>query len=73
MNLQETVKSFVKEAMKTPCQTPNAQYDIEIHDKSIEIKVELPMQLELSKGEAKLLEANLHNMLELTLSKYFKK
>jgi hypothetical protein len=59
------------EAVKTKCQTPDAQFNIEINDKSVSVKVELPMELDLSESEAKLLESNIHNAMELVLAPYF--
>jgi hypothetical protein len=59
------------EAVKTKCQTPDAQFNIEINDKSVSVKVELPMKLDLSESEAKLLESNIHNAMELVLAPYF--
>ncbi len=59
------------EAVKTKCQTPDAQFNIEISDKSVSVKVELPMELDLSESEAKLLESNIHNAMELVLAPYF--
>jgi len=64
------IKKFT-EALKTECQTPEAVYNIEINNKSVSVEVELPMELDISEDEAKLLESNIHNMMELVLSKYF--
>lgn len=61
------------EAVKTPCQTPDAQFHIEIKDKKVSVEVELPMELELTEKEAKLLEYNIHNAIELVLARYFDK
>ena len=58
-------------ATKTKCQTPNAVFHIKINTKSIQCKVNLPFELELPINEAKQLEANIHNVLEIVLSKYF--
>lgn len=64
------IKKFT-EALKTECQTPEANYNIEINKKSVSVEVELPIELDLSEDEAKILEANIHNMMEVILSKYF--
>lgn len=66
------LKKF-NEAIETECQTPDAVYNISIDTKSIDCKVDLPFDLELSDEEAAELEANIHNMLEITLGKYFNK
>lgn len=65
------IKKF--EAMKTECQTPDAVYTIKIGDKTISCSVKLPFDLDLDEGEAKVLESNIHNSMELVLSKYFVK
>ncbi len=59
------------EALKTKCQTPEAQYHIEINNDKISVEVDLPMDLDLSEADAKLLESNIHNMMELVLAQYF--
>lgn len=59
-------------AMKTECQTPGAQFHTVIKPKVVEIKVDLPKALNLDLEEAKILEANLHNAMELVLARYFK-
>jgi hypothetical protein len=65
--------SFEKfESIKTPCQTPETQYSISIENNKIQVNIDLPMNLDLTEDEAKILEANIHNVMELTLSKYFK-
>jgi hypothetical protein len=61
------------ESVKTECQTPEANYNIEINDDKISVEVELPMKLDLTEDEAKLLESNIHNVMELVLAQYFKK
>lgn len=58
-------------ADSTVCQTPGAQFHIHITDTAIECSVDLPEPLSLTEEEAKLLEANLHNALELVLARYF--
>lgn len=66
------IKRF-KEAVRTECQTPDAQFNIEINDSKVSVEVELPMNLDLTEDEAKLLESNIHNAMELVLAPYFKK
>ena len=58
------IKKFT-EAVKTECQTPEANYNIEINDSKVSVEVELPMELDLTEDEAKLLESNIHNAMEL--------
>jgi ssDNA-binding Zn-finger/Zn-ribbon topoisomerase 1 len=58
-------------AQETKCQTPGAIYDTHINDKGVSVKVDLP--LDLSEDEAELLEANLHNAVELVLAPHSKK
>lgn len=60
------------EAVKTECQTPDAQFNIDISDEKVSVEVELPMKLDLTEDEAKLLESNIHNAMELVLAPYFK-
>ena len=61
------------EAVKTECQTPEANYNIEISDDKVSVEVDLPMELDLTEQEAKLLESNIHNAMELVLAPYFLK
>lgn len=75
-NLKDEIKrmkvlSGMEEAMETPCQTPEAHYNIEINGDKISVVINLPSKLELSLEEAKILEANIHNTMELVLSRFF--
>lgn len=75
---EEEVKKFKRlsgldEANKTPCQTPESVYNITVKDNEIKCSVKLPMDLDLSEEDAKILETNVHNAMELVLSGYFKK
>ena len=58
-------------AQETPCQTPGARFHSHISGQKIEVSVNLPQTLDLSEAEAKLLDTNLHNALELVLARYF--
>lgn len=69
--MKHFIRESLKEALQTKCQTSGAVFNTEISSDSINVEVKLPFDLELSKDEAKLLEINLHNALELVLSKYF--
>lgn len=65
-----TLKEIV-EAVKTSCQTNDVKYAIKIKPKCISIQADLPSELEIDEEESKILDANLHNAMELVLSKYF--
>jgi len=67
---QKTDLIFIM-AIKTKCQTPGAIFHTLISGKKIEVKVDLPKKIVKTEKEAKLLEANIHNALEIVLSKYF--
>lgn len=68
---KKAVRKFT-EAVKTKCQTPDAQFNIKIKDDKVSVEVELPMKLDLTEDEVKLLESNIHNAMELVLAQYFK-
>lgn len=59
-------------AKKTPCQTPGAFFGTHISKDSVGVGVSVPFKLKLSKDEAKVLEANIHNAMELVLAPYFR-
>jgi len=59
------------EAVKTPCQTPDAKFTTEITKDKISITIDLPSELDINEDEAKILEANIHNAMEMVLAKYF--
>ena len=63
----------INEAVKTKCQTEGAVYQTDISEKNVSINVKIPFNLDLDNDEAKLLEDNIHNALELVLAPYFKK
>lgn len=65
--------SGIDEANETPCQTPESIYNIKVQDNEIKCSVKLPMDLDLSEEEAKILETNVHNAMELVLAGYFQK
>jgi hypothetical protein len=58
-------------AEKTKCQTPGAVFHSSIQDYSVSCRVDLPIKLSLSNEQAKVLDANIHNALELVLAPYF--
>jgi hypothetical protein len=58
-------------AIKTPCQTSGAVFITEISDGRVSVTVELGRKLLLDKEGAELLEANLHNAIELVLARYY--
>lgn len=60
-------------AIPTPCQTPGTIFHTAIDRRGSSTFVELPFDLELTEDAAKVLEANIHNALELVFAPYFKK
>jgi hypothetical protein len=58
-------------AVETPCQTPGAQFHTAISNRRIAVSVDLPGPLRLSAAQAAVLDANLHNALELVLAPYW--
>lgn len=58
-------------AHETVCQTPGTQYHIRVSSRRIAVQIDLPIDLNLGDGQAELLEANLHNAIELVLAPYF--
>jgi hypothetical protein len=58
-------------SVATACQTHGAVYGIEVGPQSVSCRVDLPVPLNLSDEDAVLLEANLHNAVELVLARYF--
>jgi hypothetical protein len=77
-NIREQINLFknfrpIGEAIKTDCQTKGAIYKTDISEKNINIDIKIPFNINLDKTEAKLLEDNIHNALELVLKPYFMK
>lgn len=61
-------------ALSTLCQTPGTWFDTRISHDRIDLTVTLPPgTLQINGAQAQLLEANLHNVLEIVLSGFFKK
>lgn len=60
-----------KEALETKCLTPGAVYKTEIQDNKINITIISEAFKELKPSEAKELEKNIYNAIELALSKLF--
>ena len=61
-------------AVKTRCQTQGAIFATEISNRGIKVDVRFSAdgkEIYLSDKEAELLEANIHNVLELVLSRYY--
>jgi len=59
-------------AVETKCQTPGTYFNTHISGAMIKIEVITPVLLNQTKEEAELLEANIHNALELVLAPYFR-
>lgn len=57
-------------ALSTACQTPGAVYHTNIESDEVSVTVS-GLDLSLPDGEAALLEANLHNAMELVLARYY--
>lgn len=58
-------------AMSTKCQTPDAQFHTHITNRSVSVTVDFGKKIPLNIEESELLEANLHNAIELVLSRYY--
>jgi hypothetical protein len=60
-------------AMSTNCQTPGAHYLTRITAGSVEVRIDLGVELDLTDEEAALLETNIHNAMEMVLARYYTK
>lgn len=58
-------------AVETPCQTPGAQFETHITSRGVTATVLFNRRIELGEDEAKLLDDNIHNALEMVLARYF--
>lgn len=58
-------------AVATTCQTPGAWFHVRVHSGGVEASVTFPGPVRLDEAGAALLEANVHNALELALARYF--
>jgi hypothetical protein len=58
-------------AMSTGCQTPGAQFHTHITNRMMTVSVDFGRELNLTEEEAKLLETNAHNQLELAIALTF--
>lgn len=58
-------------AMQTPCQTSGAVFSTRIAGDGISVDVDFGKRINLGEEEAELLEANIHNALELVLARYY--
>jgi hypothetical protein len=58
-------------AMPTVCQTSGAQFHTCITSKTLSVSVDFGKTLNLNEEESILLEANVHNALELVLARYY--
>lgn len=58
-------------AVETCCQTPGAVYSFRITARTVEATVALPPEVAIPEDDAELLEANLHNVLEVVLARYW--
>jgi len=58
-------------AMKTACQTNDAVFSTHVEDTGLSVEVNFGIVIPMNKREAKLLEADIHNALELVLRPYY--
>ena len=58
-------------ALATECQTPGAQFHTMIVPGAVMVRVDFPRAIELDENAAALVEANIHNALELVLAPLF--
>ena len=58
-------------ALKTDCQISGTVFKTKINPNKINIEIDLPFDLEISEKEAKILEGNIHNVMEIVLKSYF--
>jgi hypothetical protein len=59
-------------AIATPCQTSGAVFHTSVADNKVSVQIDIPFNLDLTEQEAALLEANIHNAMELVLAPHFK-
>lgn len=58
-------------AIETVCQTPDAEFHTSITHQGLSVTVDYGREIWLNETEAALLEANIHNALEMILARYF--
>lgn len=58
-------------AMTTPCQTHDAVYTDIIENRQVGCIVDIPFDLNLSLEQTIILRANMHNVMELVLARYW--
>jgi hypothetical protein len=59
-------------AVATRCQTPGARFHVQITPRRVAVSVDVPPSaLPLNDDEAAQLDADLHNVVELALSRYW--
>lgn len=68
MKITELTEAYKK---RHKCKTPGAKYSTNIKSNSVEVKVKLPMQLDITKQQSIDLESELHYAVEQVLSKFF--
>lgn len=59
-------------AVPTPCQTNGAMFSTHIEPLGITASVSFGRVIDLTEKEAEILEANIHNVLELVLVPYYR-
>jgi hypothetical protein len=66
---KSALRQILDAAKKTKCQTPGAFFTICISSSRVKCKVELPIKLNLTENEAKVLET-IHDAMEIILAQY---
>jgi hypothetical protein len=59
-------------AVRTPCQTPGAIFHVSITDRRVSVAVDIPHSLNLTAADARQLDADLHNVVELALARWWR-
>ena len=58
-------------AIKTKCLTPGAVFKTRIQEESLSVQVEFGRKIDLTEPEAEILEALIHNQLEVALAQFW--
>ena len=58
-------------AIKTRCLTPGANFTTKISKDKVSVEVSFGKKIEMTEKEAELIEALLHNQIEVVLSRFY--
>jgi hypothetical protein len=58
-------------AIKTRCLTPGAMFETHIQEESLSVQVEFGRKIDLTEAEAEILDALVHNQLEMALAQFW--